>query len=85
MNTLQEKLLVYRLQTHKDTEAFAELYDLYIKRIYRFVFFKVGTHEDAEDIVSETFLRTWNVISEGGELKSFSGLLYRVARNLIVD
>jgi RNA polymerase sigma-70 factor (ECF subfamily) len=82
---ISEKILLYRLQSKQDPEAFAELYDLYIQRIYRFVFFKVSGHEEAEDITSEVFLKVWNHISEGKELKSFSGLLYRVARNCIID
>ncbi len=80
-----EKVLLYRLQVKQDTEAFAALYDLYIKRIYRFVFFKVSGHEEAEDITSEVFLKAWNYISEKKDIKSFSGLLYRIARNSIID
>jgi len=82
---LSEKLLLYRLQTKQDPEAFTELYDTYVKRIYRFVFFKVSGHEEAEDITSEVFLRVWNHIAENKEVKSFSGLLYRIARNCIID
>lgn len=86
---LREKILLYRIFTKKDTEAFAELYDLYVKRIYRFVFFKVGSHENAEDITSEVFLKTWQFLISGSEgadeIKSFSGLLYRIARNSIID
>lgn len=85
--TWKEKTLLFRLQTKQDPEAFAELYDLYVKRIYRFVYFKVAGHEEAEDIVSEVFLKSWNYIigSSGKEIKSFSGLLYRIARNSIID
>lgn len=82
---ISEKLLLYRLQSKQDPDAFAELYDLYVKRIYRFVFFKVSGHEEAEDITSDVFLRVWNHLSEGKEIKSFSGLLYRTARNCIID
>lgn len=82
-----EKILLFRLQTKQDPEAFTELYDLYVKRIYRFVFFKVSGHEEAEDIVSDVFLKTWNYIitNRDKEVSSFSGLLYRIARNAIID
>jgi RNA polymerase sigma-70 factor (ECF subfamily) len=82
---ISEKLLLFRLHTKQDPEAFTELYDLYVKRIYRFVFFKVSGHEEAEDLTSEVFLRVWNHIAEGKEISSFSGLLYRTARNCIID
>jgi len=82
-----EKSLLFKLQTKRDPDAFAALYDTYVERIYRFVFFKVGNQTDTEDIVSETFLKTWNYITshKSEEVKSFSGLLYRIARNCIVD
>jgi RNA polymerase sigma-70 factor (ECF subfamily) len=85
--TWKEKTLLFRLQTKQDPEAFAELYDLYVKRIYRFVYFKVSGHEETEDIVSEVFLKSWNYIigNSEKEVKSFSGLLYRIARNSIID
>jgi len=85
--TWKEKTLLFRLQTKQDPDAFAELYDLYVKRIYRFVYFKVSGHEETEDIVSEVFLKSWNYIigNSEKEVKSFSGLLYRIARNSIID
>jgi RNA polymerase sigma-70 factor (ECF subfamily) len=85
--TIKEKLLLYRLQSKRDPDAFTELYDLYVKRIYRFVYFKVSGKEEAEDITSEVFLKAWNYIinNKEKEIKSFSGLLYRLARNAIID
>src|SRR3989338_11581242 len=84
--TLQEKILLFKLQVEQDPEAYAALYDLYVKRIYRFVFFKVSSHEEAEDITSEVFLKAWRYITEKkSAVESFSGLLYRLARNSIVD
>lgn len=82
-----EKILLFRLQTKRDPDSFAALYDLYVKRIYRFVYFKVSSHEETEDVVSDVFLKTWNYIisSKEKEIKSFSGLLYRIARNCIID
>lgn len=87
MNGITEKLLLYRLQVRHDTDAFAELYDAYVKRIYRFVYFKVGSHEEAEDITADVFLKAWNYIinNDEKEIKSFSGLLYRIARNCVID
>jgi RNA polymerase sigma-70 factor, ECF subfamily len=83
--TIAEKKLLYQLYTKRDPEAYAQLYDLYVKRIYRFVYFKVSSHEEAEDVTSEVFLKAWNFIQENPEVKSFSGLLYRIARNSIID
>lgn len=82
---LQHKVLLYRLQTKKDADSFAQLYDSYVARIYRFVFFKVKTHEEAEDIVAEVFLKTWRYVLEHDSIRNFNALLYRVARNAVID
>lgn len=85
MSSINEKLLLYQAQVKHDPEAFAKLYDEYVKRIYRFVYFKVSSHEEAEDITSEVFLKAWNYVNEKKEVSSFGGLLYRIARNCVID
>lgn len=85
LSGISENILIYKLKAHKDSDAFAALYDIYVKRIYRFVYFKVNSKEEAEDLTSEVFLKAWNYINENKELKSFSGLLYKIARNCIID
>lgn len=82
---MNEKILLYQAQIKQDPEAYGKLYDEYVKRIYRFVYFKVSNHEEAEDITSEVFLKTWNYLKEKKEVKSFGGLLYRIARNCVID
>jgi RNA polymerase sigma-70 factor (ECF subfamily) len=85
MNKRSDTILLHRVEANHDPEAFAELYDRYVKQIYRFIYFKVSGHEEAEDLTADVFLKTWNYIQEGKEVKSFSGLLYRIARNTIID
>ncbi|MDO8626768.1 MAG: RNA polymerase sigma factor [Candidatus Magasanikbacteria bacterium] len=84
-SSLEQKRLLYRLQIEHDPEAYATLYDLFVKQIYRFVYFKVASREEAEDITSEVFLKAWHYLQENKEVKSFSGLLYKIARNAIID
>ncbi len=82
---IEEKLLLLRLRK-KDPEAFAKLYDLYVTPIYRFVYFKVSTHQDAEDLTSEAFLKVWQYITEKDEtIINLRALLYKTARNLVID
>jgi len=85
LSSISENILLYKLKAHKDPNAFAALYDIYVKRIFRFIYFKVSSREEAEDITSEVFLKAWNYVNENKEVKSFSGLLYKIARNSIVD
>ncbi len=82
-----EQILFLRLKKHKDKQAFIEAYDLYVSQIYRFVYFKVGSQEEAEDVTSMVFLKCWNYIYEGnlGDYATLKPLLYKIARNTIID
>ena len=81
----QEKLLLLKLKK-KDPEAFAQVYDLYVTPIYRFIYFKVATRHDAEDLTSEVFLRIWQYVNESNEsIENLNALLYKTARNLVID
>jgi len=83
-NPFKEKYLIFKAK-NKDPESFSQLYNLYVDKIYRFVFFKVKTQEDAQDISSEVFLKAWQYISDNNEVKNLNALLYRIARNLVID
>jgi RNA polymerase sigma-70 factor (ECF subfamily) len=84
--TLKEKFLYSRLKK-RDQEAFAEIYDLFVEPLYRFIYFKVGNKSEAEDLTSEVFLKAWSSAQESGQLavKTLPAFLYRIARNTVVD
>src|SRR6478672_13663524 len=80
-----EAELAERASRHDQT-AFAELYNAYVDKIYKYVFYKVGSAPDAEDLCEQVFLKAWEAI---GRYKwcgyPFSSWLYRLAHNLVVD
>ncbi len=82
-----EKVLLYKVRTEKDPDAFGRLYDLYIDKIYRFIYFKLNNKEETEDLTSGVFLKVWSylIVGPGKEIDSFSGLVYKVARNSLID
>jgi RNA polymerase sigma-70 factor (ECF subfamily) len=80
-----KKFLIIRLK-RRDKVAFAELYDEFVDRIYRFVLFKVSSVEDAEDITSEVFMKAWEFLGRAdAEIRNLKAFLYQLSRNLIVD
>jgi RNA polymerase sigma-70 factor (ECF subfamily) len=85
MNQLIDQYLLYRIRSARDPESFGRLYDRYVSALYRFVFLKVSSREQAEDIVSDTFLRFWEQVQKEGEIRHVRGLLYQIARNLVID
>ena len=72
--------------TETDTEIdFDTLYNLYAKAIYRFAFLKTGSKETAEDVTIETFSRYYSYITDHTKVDNEKALLYRIARNYIID
>ncbi|MEW2359740.1 ECF subfamily RNA polymerase sigma factor, BldN family [Spirillospora sp. NPDC029432] len=69
-----------------DAEAFGLLYDHYVDLVYRYVYFRVGSHPLAEDLTSETFLRALRRMpSYNWQGKDFGAWLVTIARNLVAD
>ena len=86
LSKLKEKNLFSRLKK-KDKDAFIEAYDLYENDIHRFIFFKIGNKEEANDLTSIVFLKTWEYIKNNSltSSKTLKALLYKIARTSIID
>lgn len=48
-------------------------------------FFKVNDHDLGQDLVQNTFLKTWKYLVKGGKVDLMRAFLYNVLNNLIVD
>ena len=59
---------------------FQELYDRHARDLHRFALYLCGNHAEAQDIVSETFVRAWNapVSVRAPTAKAY---LFTIARN----
>jgi RNA polymerase sigma-70 factor (ECF subfamily) len=69
-----------------DAEAFGELYDRYVDLVYRYIYYRVGTSQLAEDLTSETFLRALRRISSfTWQGRDVGAWFVTIARNLIAD
>lgn len=69
-----------------DPEAFGELYERYVKRIYNYVYYRTGNHHDAEDLTARVFQRALTHIPKyQNRGVPFSAWLYRIAHNLVVN
>lgn len=80
-----EEALVRRAASG-DAEAFGDLYARHLDEIYRYVFYKIGSEKQAEDLTEQVFLSAWEAI-DGYEARGhpFSAWLYRIAHNAVVD
>jgi RNA polymerase sigma-70 factor, ECF subfamily len=69
-----------------EAEAFGLIYDRYLDTVFRFVYFRVGNRQLAEDLTADTFLRALKRIGsftwQGRDLGAW---LVTIARNLVAD
>jgi RNA polymerase sigma-70 factor (ECF subfamily) len=67
-------------------EAFGELYERYIEKIYNYIYYRTGNHHDAEDLTARVFFRAMAHIENYTERGvPFQAWLYRIAHNLVVN
>jgi len=88
LNSEPEKALsadVFGKAKQGDQAAFGEIYNLYFKKIYRFIYFRVSHKEAAEDLAEEIFLKAFGKIHSVRDGDALQGWLYQIARNAVID
>jgi RNA polymerase sigma-70 factor (ECF subfamily) len=69
-----------------DKDAFGELYERYLDKIYNYVYYRMGNHHDAEDLTARVFFRAMAHIESYTERGvPFQAWLYRIAHNLVAN
>lgn len=69
-----------------DTAAFSKIYDNFADEIYRYVFFRVSSEQDAQDLTEMIFLKTWENLDRYSNTKqAFGAWVFRIARNVVID
>ena len=69
-----------------DRDAFGQLYERYIDRIFNYVYYRTGNLHDAEDLTARVFQRAMNHIHNYTDRGvPFSAWLYRIAHNLVAN
>lgn len=69
-----------------DREAFGELYERYVNKIYHYVYYRTGNVHDAEDLTARVFQRALvHLVDYDDRGLPFSAWLYRIAHNLVAN
>ncbi|WP_020668598.1 sigma-70 family RNA polymerase sigma factor [Amycolatopsis nigrescens] len=69
-----------------ETAAFGLLYDRYVDVVFRYVLFRLGDRDLAEDVTSETFLRALRrITSVSYQGRDVGAWFITIARNLVLD
>lgn len=69
-----------------DGDAFGRLYDMYVDRVYRHIYYRVSNTTDAEDLTQQAFSKAWQAIGRYKKTASpFLAWLIRISHNLVID
>jgi len=68
-----------------DPAAFSALYRQYVGAVYRYVYFRVGSRPEAEDLVSQIFLAALESLPNYRHRGYFAAWLFGIARRKIAD
>lgn len=74
-------------RARRDPEAFASLYQQYLSAVYRYLYYRVGNSNDAEDITTQVFLEALEGLRKNRYRKggNFRAWLFTIARRRAID
>ena len=79
-----EKDLLARLK-NADEEAFTQIFEMYVKKVYQFVLSYNKEKTEAEDITQNVFIKIWEKKLLINIDKSFEGFIFTIAYRLVID
>lgn len=75
-----------QLAKNGDTEAFGRLYELYFTPVYRYIYLRTKSKEEAEDLTQVVFIKVFKSIGGFQEQnKQPLAYFFTVARNTVID
>lgn len=81
MTEPEEDLITQLAQPQKRSKAFSAIVRLYQERLYWHIRKMVISHEDANDVLQNTFMKAWNGIDGFRGESQITTWLYRIATN----
>lgn len=68
-----------------DSRNFGLLYDCYAPMIWRYSLARTRSRQDADEIISKTFLKVWEYVRARRKVKNIRAFLWTVANRLLID
>lgn len=68
-----------------DSHAVSDLYRKYVDTVYKFVYYRVGNREEAEDLTSEVFIKMMQSLHSFSFDSAFKTWLLGIAKHTILD
>jgi RNA polymerase sigma-70 factor (ECF subfamily) len=76
------------LAAEGDRHSFGQFYELHLSEIYRYIFFQVNDHDEAEDLTARVFLEAWESLTSArhaSKIKNIRAWIFRIAHNKVID
>ena len=84
MESENDSILVAKAK--EDPDVFGVLYERYVSRIYRYIYYRTGNRNDAEDLTAKTFFRALKGLPRYVDRGvPFTAWLYRIAHNVVAN
>jgi RNA polymerase sigma-70 factor (ECF subfamily) len=80
INELQNKIALY-----DDMKAYQALYEMLFGKLKKYVFSYVKSGEAAEEIVSDVFIKIWQIRNRLPEIENLKLYLYTIAKNFSLN
>jgi RNA polymerase sigma-70 factor (ECF subfamily) len=72
-------------QETKQQAILSVAHENYGKKLNSYAFFRVSSRAISEDLVQDTFRKTWAYLVKGGKIDVMKSFLYHVLKDLIID
>lgn len=82
---IPDESALVRAAADGDQLAYGRLYSFYYPQLYTSIAFMAQSHEDAQEIIHETFLKIWKAKESLLLVRSFEDYAYTLAKNLLFN
>jgi RNA polymerase sigma-70 factor, ECF subfamily len=84
-STQPESIAALAAEAKNNPVAFGRLYNLYVQPVYRYLYSRIGSVHEAEDLTSQTFIAAYEALPRYHERGHFAAWLFRIARSKLMD
>lgn len=84
-NIASDNVSALALEAKTNPAAFGRLYDIYVQPVYCYLYSRVGSVQEAEDLTSQTFVAAFESLPKYRERGLFAAWLFRIARSKMND
>lgn len=74
-----------RIALYEDIKAYKELYYMLFDQLHRFSFSFVKSNEAAEEIVSDVFIKIWEIRARLAEIDNLKVYIYTITKNFSIN